>query len=147
MTSEKIKEFLPMCCTKDYGWWQAGIHKPFAIMNYAVHALNITRIRELGKSILKCWTVQIVGTNVDVKEVGLDDVAIVAKMVTAVIKMDAGPAPEKWPKFSRNDFWSGIASALPLNLHNTWDCIKMMVSVAHFHMCQFPTFSSIVLFL
>ena len=40
----------------------------------------------------------------DVKEVGLDDVAIVAKMVTAVIKMDAGPAPEKWPKFSRNDF-------------------------------------------
>ena len=73
-------------------------------MNYAVHALNIMRIRELGKSILKCWTVQIVGTNVDVKEVGLDDVAIVAKMVTAVIKMDAGPAPEKWPKFSRNDF-------------------------------------------
>ena len=136
MTSEKIKEFLPMCCTKDYGWRQAGIPKPFAFINYAVHTLNSTRIPELGKSISKCWTDQIVGTNVDVKEVGLDDVAIVARMVTAAIKMDAGHAPEKWLKFSRNDFWSGIASALP----------KMM-SVAHFHMCQFPIFTSIVLFL
>ena len=40
----------------------------------------------------------------DVKEVGLVDVATVARMDTAATKMDADLAPKKWLKFSRNDF-------------------------------------------
>ena len=56
------------------------------------------------KSISKCLTAQTVGINVDVREVGQDDVTTVGKMDIVAIKMAADLALKKWPKFSRNDF-------------------------------------------
>ena len=97
MTNEKIKKFLPMRCSKDYGWRQAGIHWPpvaFRLLNETVRESLI-----LVKNISKFLTVQTAGVNVDVKEVGPDVVTIAAKMDIAATKMDADHALEKWHNF------------------------------------------------